>query len=113
MNKRLFALLPMALIMSITAQSAFASFWSGSKLFQWLEQDLRGQASYEQGAAIGYIVGVSDFGDGVLFCMPSGATVGQVKQVVYNYMQKHPEAWDKSADFSIAAALQATWKCAK
>ncbi len=92
---------------------ARAEFYSGSRLFEYLEKDLHGTAGYEAGAAHGYVVGVFDSLSGLFVCAPGGVTARQVEQVVYNYMQKHPESWEKSADTSVAAALTEVWRCKK
>ena len=102
-----------AIIFMSVSTLAHAEFYSGSKLFGFLEKDIRGQADYESGIGTGYVIGVFDSLSGILVCAPGGVTVRQVKQVVYNYMQKHPELWEKSADRSVIGAFAELWPCAK
>lgn len=93
-----------------------AAFWEGTRLFQRLEKDLNGSTDYGSGAATGYVLGVLDFAQDVLVCMPTGdAGVGvrQAKQIVFNYMQKHPELWNQSADISVVNAVQEVFPCKK
>ena len=92
-----------------SASQAF--FYAGSKLYGFLERDMRGSVDFEVGLGDGYVIGVYDAIDGVLVCCPVGVTVKQVKHVVFNYMQKHPESWDKSADISVVSALREVWSC--
>ena len=95
------------------SMSAHAEFYSGSKLFGFLDKDMRGIADYDVGVETGYIVGVFDTLSTVMVCAPHRITIIQVKHVVYNYMQKHPESWDESADMSVTAALIQVWPCKK
>ena len=98
------------------APSANAEFYTGSKLFSMLEKDVRGGVDYESGLASGYVVGVIDTALGTYICFPAGdnnITIRQVKQIVYNYMQKHPELWSSSADVSIVAAMREIFPCKK
>ena len=95
---------------------ASAGFWDGTKLFQFIEKDVRGGTDYESGAATGYIVGVIDVSQGVLVCVPageSGVSMKQLKQIAYNYMQKHPELWNQSADISVISAVREAFPCKK
>jgi Rap1a immunity proteins len=90
-----------------------ATFWSGTKLIQILEADMRGEASYNVGLASGYILGVSDAVSGVLICIEDEVSVKQVKQVVFNYMKSRPEQWNRSANYSVVNALREVWPCKK
>ncbi|MGE3297794.1 MAG: Rap1a/Tai family immunity protein [Porticoccaceae bacterium] len=101
------------LMLALFSTTARAEFYSGSQIYSYLEKALRGTADYETGVGSGYVIGVFDSLSGVLVCSPGGVTVKQAKQIVFNYMQKHPELWDKSADISIIAALGEVWPCKK
>lgn len=101
------------LILILFSSSAQAEFYSGSKLYGFLERDMRGASDFEAGVSTGYVLGVYDSLAGILVCSPEGVTVRQVKQIVFNYMQQHPESWDKSADFSVIAAVREVWPCKK
>lgn len=93
---------------------AYAGFLSGSMLYGRLAKDQQGEKNYPAGVAAGYVVGVFDATEGVLFCAPKdkgGVSVLQVKQVVFNYMKAHPKQWNYSARNSVVAALRATWPC--
>lgn len=100
-------------MLALFSTTARAGFYSGSPIYSYLEKELRGTADYETGVGTGYVIGIFDSLSGILICSPDGVTVKQAKQVVFNYMQKHPESWDKSADISIIAALAEVWPCKK
>jgi Rap1a immunity proteins len=44
-------------------------------------------------------------------CIPNGADVGQIGDVVMKYLVEHPERRDQRAAPIIVAALLETWKC--
>jgi hypothetical protein len=97
----------------VFSQPACAAFISGNELFKDLDKDVKGGAGYAEGHSSGYITGVSDAFDGILFCVPENVTIRQVKYVVYNYMKDNPVDWNKAAEFNIVKALKITWPCKK
>ena len=106
----------MLVVLICSFSSAQAAFYSGSKLVTWLERDIRGGSDYESGIGTGYVLGAIDTGLDSLICFPPGdnnITVKQVKQIVYNYMQKHPEMWNLAADASVIAAMREVFPCKK
>jgi Rap1a immunity proteins len=105
-----------SLLCALSVGQVQAAFWDGTKLFQFLEKDLRGSADFEVGAATGYVIGIIDAVNEILICPPtgqSGISVKQAKHIVYNYMQKHPEMWHRSAYQSVTAALHEAYPCKK
>lgn len=112
MRTNLFAIL-FAISLIAASNSAYAGFWTSTKLMQHLEEDMRGAATYDVGLESGYIMGIYDVADGVLVCAPDGVSLKQVKMVVFNHMKEHPELWSNFADQSVIKALQSTWPCAK
>lgn len=102
------------LLCTLYAGHVHAGFWSGEKLFGVLEKIQINNYGYNSGLGTGYITGMLDAGFGIVFCPPVGdgaLTVGQAMQIVYNYMQKHPELWSKSADQPVVGALQEVYPC--
>lgn len=61
----------------------------------------------------GYIEGVIDTVDNVLFCTPKGAVYGQDVAIVTKYMDANPESWHLPANDLIVAALRAAFPCGK
>ena len=98
---------------SIAWSTAYAQFWDGTKLIQALENNMRGDASFEDGTATGYVMGVADTAADFSVCPPSNVSVKQVKRVVFNYLKAHPEKWNEPANFPVLDALRETWPCAK
>lgn len=101
------------IICSLVAQSSNAGFISGNDLFKDLDRDMKGGAGYAEGHSSGYITGVADAFDGVLFCVPTNVTIRQVKYVVFNHMKDNPADWNKMGDINIINALKSTWPCRK
>lgn len=65
----------------------------------------------EASLAHGYVIGVFDALDGVLFCSPSGVTQGQVSQVVLKHLGASPETLHETGSMLVIRALQSTWPC--
>lgn len=95
------------------ASADAAGFANGAKLYSQLVKQQQGIADFESFVALGYVQGVHDALDGLAFCTPPDAVVGQLARITYNYMQKHPEQWNEAAAYSVANALHDTWPCTK
>lgn len=101
----------------IIASSAFGVFYDGNWLIKgWREyqkimdsrigeKDLMSAASFS-----GYVTGVADALNEVLFSIPAGTTRDQICQIVGNYLEKHPERWTVSANILVADALKEAYK---
>lgn len=88
--------------------TAHAEFWDGNRLYE----KLNSSSYFEQGTAMGYIMGVSDVGLGVLHCAPATATAGQLQDMVTQYLRIYPERRTKTADSLVIDTLKAAWPCA-
>jgi hypothetical protein len=91
------------------APVAHAEFWDGHKLWANLNET----PGYSNGAALGFVVGVHDLGEGVLHCSPSSITAGQARDVVFAYMQEFPSLRHNAAQLLVTRALQRAWPCPK
>lgn len=109
----LYIKLSFIIIYSLVSQTSNAGFISGNDLYKDLDRDIKGGAGYAEGHSSGYITGVADAFDGVIFCLPGNVTIRQVKHVVYNYMRDNPADWNKAGDLNIVNALKQTWPCKK
>lgn len=98
---------------SIAWTTAHAQFWDGTQLIQSLENNMRGDTSFEGGTATGYVMGVADTAPDFSVCVPSNVSVKQIKEAVFNYLKAHPEKWNEPANFSVLDALRETWPCEK
>lgn len=101
------------------ASTCHAQFVTGNKLYtkcvamkQW-EATNQMSASEVQIAdgmfCMGYVAGVADAADGPLVDIPAGATQQQLADIVYDYLDKHPESRNLSAMILVRAALTNTF----
>ncbi|MES1993759.1 MAG: Rap1a/Tai family immunity protein [Pseudomonadota bacterium] len=104
-------LLLVTLIFSGTASAAFTD---GNELQRWMVQDeTQGGNYFQSGLFRGYIGGVVDVGDGILFCIPTGVTRGQYVAVVAKYIKAHPEKWNQDASALVVNAMTKAFPCPK
>lgn len=94
--------------LSISFGAAHAEFWDGNRLLQRLESS----SMYDQGTAIGYIMGVADALFGVTQCAPSNVTAGQIQDMVRNYLVNVPAERHNTADIIVSRVLRNSWPCA-
>lgn len=73
-----------------------------------LNQEANAISGTEAGMFSGYIMAVNDLAP---FCLPEGVKMGQVYDVVFNYLDVHPEARQKPAITLIAKAVHKAWPC--
>jgi hypothetical protein len=85
---------------------ASAEFISGNELLSNLKGD-----TDERMFAIGYIAGVADFLDGMTVCSPTGVTLGQIRDLIRDYLEKNPDKRHYSADSLIRNKLERMWPC--
>jgi len=107
-------------LMVLSSAPTWAGFVSGSDL---LEQCKLSESPFMQGECFGYIAGVADIVGNFKeagwrekdYCWPSGesgVTLGQVKQDVVAYLEKHPEDLHKSASGLVYLAFVEAYPCA-
>jgi hypothetical protein len=87
-------------------------FVNGSDLFRYCQDKDDGS----RGLCNGYIAGVADATVGTQIsgyrsCSPYGRTVGQVHDVVVQWLARHPQHRHKAAPGLIAAALAEAFPC--
>lgn len=97
------------IISALLCTSAHAQFRTGNQLLS----DMQEPIGYRTGLALGYVMGVTEAGNGVNFCLPGTVTAGQVSDMVKNRLISSPSVRHFSADIIIGAVLEATWPCAK
>jgi len=93
---------------AVAAAAAQAEFWDGNKLYERLTSEV----SFNQGAALGYVMGVADTTLGVLHCAPATATAGQLQDMVTQHLRVYPERRTRTADSLVIDTLKAAWPCA-
>lgn len=89
--------------------ASHAQFRTGNQLLTEIQEP----ANYRSGLAMGYIMGVTDVGNGVSFCPPSNVTAGQLSDMVKNRLLDTPAIRHLPADIIIYAVLEPVWPCAK
>jgi hypothetical protein len=88
----------------------FADFVSGNALYNWSKEK---ESNYIKGLFGGYVIGIVDTTDGILFCIPKGSSVGQLNAVVKKYLEQNPEEWNKSASNIVILSLEKAFPCKK
>ena len=84
------------------------SFYDGNKLLQLMNSDV----AYERGVAMGYVAGVLDLGDGILFCTPTPPiTTGQGRDVVKQYLEQNPAIRNNVANDLLVGLFRKLWPC--
>jgi hypothetical protein len=87
--------------------TAHAEFFTGNDLLAKIDSD----SIVDRSMALGYVVGVSDTGDGVTHCPPANITTGQVRDLVKGHLTRNPGSRHYSADSLITNLLRTTWPC--
>jgi hypothetical protein len=94
---------------SASAQDfSFGVFYSGRDLAQYCQDD---------GFCNGYVAGIIDAFAAASpsrmqdLCIPRGASVGQLVQIVRNYVNAHPENWHYSAASFVYVAVAEAFPC--
>ena len=110
------------LLTVLVAGPAQAVFYDGNRLYEWCatpEGDPR--YSWSSINCNGYVTGVIDSlevaekaGSGpITVCVPSGATVQQVRDVVLKYLTNHPEQRHTAAAILTILALREAFPCSR
>jgi len=101
------------LLIALTAALAFSAlatyFNDGNKLLADMDDGSNTSKMY----ALGYVAGVVDSLNQVVFCMPSTVTVGQVNDMVRNYIRNTPAERHLPGDVIIAKAFGIAFPCKK
>lgn len=96
-------------LLLVASLSANAEFMSGNKLLDALNME----PGIQRGAAMGYIMGISDMGWGFTHCTPGSVTLGQILDLVRNHLTASPEIRHRTGDILVTQVLGATWPCQK
>jgi hypothetical protein len=104
---RLERIMRIAVALLLVCSTAQAEFFTGNDLLAKMDAE----SVVERSVALGYVVGVSDMGDGVIHCPPNHITTGQVRDMVRSYLVRNPSERHLSADILVNKILKATWPC--
>lgn len=104
---KLFLGVIMVVFPSISYGSGF--FVTGNKLMERLESSNVEESLY----GVGYILGVHDSPNGVVFCSPKTTTVGQLSDIVLAGLKSAPTVRHNNADLLVSAIFKAVFPCEK
>lgn len=101
-------------IAAVAVLFASGQAWSatGNDLMQWGANGPNG-SGFIDGVYMGYISGVADTSNGILFCAPIGVTNGQNVAVVTKFLKANPEKWTEQAASLIVQALSKAYPACK
>lgn len=97
-----------ATAMLAAASMAKAEFFTGNDLLMELD---RPRDSSGHRLAMGYIAGVFDSKQGVDHCPPANVTLGQVRDVVHQWLIQVPKHRHHTGDVLVGIVLSVTWPC--
>ena len=100
MKLRLIAICTLSLCLFVNVAISYATFQDGNAIMTELENDMEGNVTYMTGTVTGYIVGVADAYNNIIFSIPDGVQIKQLKQIVYKYMKQHPKELYRPGAFS-------------
>jgi len=96
-----------AIVLLTLSLSVQAEFKDGNDLLK----DLESNNLVDEMVALGYIIGVSDVGVGIIHCVPHGVRAKQLVDMTRNYLKLYPSDRHLSADTLINRMLKAQWPC--
>lgn len=91
------------------ASTASASFLDANDLYS----NLRSNSAYRKGFATGLITGVASAIPDEIVCIPDGATIGQLKDIVEKNLAEYPELRHLPAEIFVEVALIGVFPCEK
>jgi hypothetical protein len=107
------------ILLMLISRTADAQFYDGNKLFDVCTAN-RADSTYDSkwGECVGYVTAIADlllYGGvpalGWNACVPAGATIGQIRDVVIQYLYQHPEMRHQTAIGMTAVALRTAFPC--
>ena len=104
---RLEKMMRLALALLLVCSTANAEYYSGNELLMKMESD----SVVDRSIALGYVMGVSDMGQGIVHCSPMAVTAGQTRDVVKAHLSHNPADRHHSADVIVNKVLKSVWPC--
>ncbi len=98
------------IVMALTLLSswpAHAAFKSGNDLLEYCEKE---KGSFDRGVCGGYIIGVVD-NSGTQICLPDGVIVGQLQDVVVQFLKNNPNSRHYTGSSIVALSLKKAFPC--
>jgi hypothetical protein len=94
----------LALVVSTTAS---AQFYTGNDLLQRMDSDNQ----FHNMLAMGYVAGTFDMTRGEYHCAPAEVTLGQVRDMVHNYLVNTPANRHMNGSVLVTLPLMSVWPC--
>lgn len=94
-------------ILLLATGPAQAEFYTGNDLLE----RIRSRDSIERLEALLYIAGAADAHRGAVSCPTPEVTLGQVYDLVKNYLERNPERRHQPGDWIVAAAMRPVFPC--
>jgi hypothetical protein len=94
--------------LTLLLSTANAQYVNGNQL----HADMTG-SNNDRAFALGFVAGVVDAFDQDLFCTPQGANLGQLRDVVTQFLVRNPKERHRNAAAIVAIALVIDYPCKK
>jgi hypothetical protein len=101
----------LALVATLVSGSASAYMVTGNKLHDEMQKPSTDNMAWA--FTRGFVAGVHDVQSEVKICSPSSANLGQMADMVKNYLENHPAIRHLPAEAIILHVLSTAWPCAK
>ncbi|MGH1594107.1 Rap1a/Tai family immunity protein [Yersinia proxima] len=100
--------------------SAMANFYTGNQLYEWgnaleryRDNRQRGNDNADANMYYGYLSGIYDATNGVIFCPKAGTSIAQISDVVLKYLRDNPEIRNQYASDLVMDAFALSFPCSK
>ena len=94
---------------AVVCGPAHAQFYSGNEILQRMQSD----SVVDKMVSLGFVAGVSDAWDGIMFCPPESVTTGQARDIAQRFLVLNPGKRHKPAAELVMDALMEAWPCAR
>lgn len=98
------------LFLTLAALSSHAQWTNGNNLHEQLSSD---ENSLMRALGIGYVIGVAESWDGIVFCTPGNSTPRQLSDTVKVYLANNPSQRHKPGRELVNSALRSAFPCLK
>ena len=106
------------LLTLLSLNNAYAAYYTGNELYEKLKSYKNAPGTFNAGLSMGYIAAIVDSlnekmdpKNGWRFCVPPSATLGQVNDVVYAYLDQNPQVRHYGAYGLVEASLEKAFPC--
>ena len=93
----------------LASGAAFADYFDGNDLKKLMDSS----RPQDIGMFRGYVAGVQDFNNEVLFCVHENVVLSQTAAIVQKYFADNPQTWHRPAKELVVRALQKSFPCKK